>query len=74
MLRISALIPDNPAEDESSVKLYKLAYSVDADAVKEAKEFSYAIMNEVYKGNLFPRCHKTDFRTAISFNIFKLSL
>ncbi|KAM3589051.1 sphinganine kinase lcb4 [Umbelopsis sp. WA50703] len=49
MLRISALIPDNPAEDESSVKLYKLAYSVDADAVKEAKEFSYAIMNEVYK-------------------------
>lgn len=49
MLRISALIPENPAEDESSVKLYNLAYSVDSENAKEAKEFSSAIMNEVYK-------------------------
>lgn len=53
MLRISALIPENPAEDESSVKLYNLAYSVDSENAKEAKEFSSAIMNEVYKGKPF---------------------
>jgi hypothetical protein len=50
MLRISALIPDKPAEDESPVTLYNLVYSIDPQDAEKATKFSSDIMNQVYKG------------------------
>jgi len=49
MLRISALIPDMPADDESPVTLYNLAYSIDPQDAQKAKEFSNEIMKQAYK-------------------------
>lgn len=50
MLRISALIPDKPADDESPVTLYNLVYSVDPQEAENAKDFSNEIMRIVYAG------------------------
>lgn len=50
MLRISALIPDKPAEDESPVTLYNLVYSIDPQDAEKAAQFSSDIMGQVYKG------------------------
>ncbi|KAI8580262.1 hypothetical protein K450DRAFT_237640 [Umbelopsis ramanniana AG] len=49
MLRISALIPDKPAEDESPVTLYNLVYSIDPQDAEKATKFSSDIMSQVYK-------------------------
>jgi hypothetical protein len=55
MLRISALIPDKPADDESPVTLYNLVYSVDPQEAEKAIDFSREIMRNVYTGE---NCHE----------------
>jgi hypothetical protein len=50
MLRISALIPDKPADDESPVTLYNFVYSIDPRDAEKATKFSSDIMSQVYKG------------------------